>query len=56
MKNNKNKGGLKIGKLGSGDKSSDNLGKEDGRARADLRPKGGMTKRPSGDFHSGGRT
>lgn len=51
-----NKGGLKVGKLGDGNKSNGKLGATEGRERANIRPKGGTPKTPGADFHSGGRS
>ena len=51
----KNKKGLNVGKLPSGDKSSGKLGAADGKGRADLKPKGGTTKEPGGNFAAGGK-
>ena len=51
----KNKGGLNVGKLGNGDKSSSNLGATYGDAKAQEKPGGGKVVKPSGDFSSGKR-
>lgn len=51
-----NKGGLNVGKLGDGDKSSGNLGAAYGDAKAQEKPGGGKAVKPTdGDFSNGGK-